>query len=126
MPVDRTGELAAELAPVLAALAATEEECTAVVDEGRREAGARRARAAARADALRSGAPARAEAERATAAAAVLDATAGGPVNGTDALLAALDAHARAVAPRYLDHVTAVVTALCEPPGPGTLEQAPS
>ncbi|HET8769051.1 MAG TPA: hypothetical protein VFM86_17125, partial [Pedococcus sp.] len=56
VPVDRSAELAAELAPVLAALAATEAECTALVEEGRRAAGAKRAAAAARADALRLGA----------------------------------------------------------------------
>ncbi|MDR6864782.1 hypothetical protein [Phycicoccus sp. 3266] len=126
VPVDRTGELAAELATVLAALAATEEECTALVEEGRREAGARRAHAAARADAMRLGAPSLAEAERSAASAAVLGAAPPGPANGTDARLAALDEHARAVAPRYLDHVSAVVSALCEPSGVGSPGQAPS
>lgn len=126
VPVDRTGELAAELAPVLAALAATEEECTALVEEGRREAGARRAHAAARADAMRLGAPALAEAERSAAAAAALGGAAAGPANGTDELLVALGTHAATVAPRYLDHVSAVVAALCEPPGVGSPGQAPS
>ncbi|MFC8503427.1 hypothetical protein ACFUC1_13780, partial [Pedococcus sp. NPDC057267] len=55
----------------------------------------------------------------------VLGAAPAGPANGTDALVARLDAHAAAVAPRYLEHVRAVVTALCEPPaadspGPGS------
>ena len=123
MPVDRSAELAAELAPVLAALAATEAECTALVEEGRRAAGAKRAAAAARADALRLGASSLAEAERSAAAAAVLDPVAPAPANGTDALLTALDEHARAVAPRHLARVAAVVEALCGPPGPRGPEQ---
>ena len=69
VPVDRAGELAAELEPVLALLAETERECADLLDRARREEAAIRARDAERARSIVAAGRARVEAERAAAAA---------------------------------------------------------
>ena len=69
VPVDRAGELAAELEPVLALLEETEQECAAELERAGLEAAATRARDAERVAAVLASGRARVEAERASAAA---------------------------------------------------------
>lgn len=132
VPADHADRLAAELEPVLAALAPTQEEATAIVEDGRRAAAGIRAAAAARAEALRAAGPARAEAERlraeaeppdagapAAASSAAASSAVASPATASpdadDALLAALAERASTVAPLHLARVTAAVEALCSP-----------
>lgn len=65
VPTDRVADLTAELAPVFAALEATEEECTTLVADAEREAATRRERDQGRARAAVESARAKAPAERA-------------------------------------------------------------
>lgn len=69
VPADRRADLAAELEPLFAQLATTEQECTAAVVRARTEAEDIRARSAERARRIVSEAEERASAERAAAAA---------------------------------------------------------
>lgn len=69
VPVDRTGELAAELEPVFALLAETERECATLLDRAREEEAAIRARDAERARSIVATGRARLDAERAAATA---------------------------------------------------------
>lgn len=120
VPVDVSAQWSAELAPVFAALAATEDECTAVASEGLRRADQARATMRTRADALRAGLHQQAEAERAMAAAAAHD-RALGPGGALDSALGgeiedqvvALRARAESLMPRYLVQVSTAVEALC-------------
>jgi hypothetical protein len=69
VPVDRRGDLAAELEPLFSRLEGTGRQCAEILEQGRRDAAATRARAEDRAAAVLSAAAHRAEAERAAAAA---------------------------------------------------------
>lgn len=90
VPVDRRQALAAELAPVFAALAPVEAECERLRDGARRAAAAREAAAAEQARVMVAQARNEAPAQRAAAAAAVQEAAA--------AELAQLEANAAAEA----------------------------
>jgi hypothetical protein len=71
VPVDRRGDLAAELEPLFSRLEATGRQCAQILEQGRRDAAVTRSRAEDRAGAVLSAAAHHAEAERAAAAARV-------------------------------------------------------
>jgi hypothetical protein len=108
VPVDHAARLAAELDPVFARLAATEQQCGAVVAEGQHRSEEIRRRDAERVRALVAGAEARAQSERAAVATATRDA---GRADATavreaaDRGAADLAERARARFPEYLGRV---------------------
>ena len=123
VPIDVSERWSAELGPLFAALAGTEGQCAAIVQEGRRRGAESRAKMVARAEALRADPPEQVAAERATAAAAAHDAgrkTSAEFDGETEAQVVAVMTRADALMPRYLEQVTAAVEALCVDPTGGT------
>lgn len=117
VPTDRAADLAAELAPVLAALEPTERQCTALVDHARREAADQLDRSDAEAREIVADARARAPAERAATIARLR----AGQEEVNRGGLAAADETARDVrrlaarrAPDYVDRVVDSVRALLD------------
>lgn len=123
VPVDLPERLSAELEPLFGLLATTEDECSAIVEDGRRRAALVLRTHADRAAAVRAGMRERTEAERATSAAAAhRSASAAGADldKEVDALVGALRSRAETLVPAYIARVTAAVETLCpEPPSGG-------
>ena len=119
VPADRARDLAAELAPVFAALADTERECAAIVEAARTEAARVRTDGAARVEALRASGRSRVAAERAAAAAETRQAGAGDVAAASQALdrsVAELLERAERLLPSYADAVVDSVRALVGEP----------
>jgi len=115
VPTDRVADVAAELAPVFATLAATEARCDEILAQGRREAVDAAQRAAERVRSIAATAEERAAAERVDALARAQRIT----EEQIEAELAAADAHADQLQadalrriPEFVAHITAAVTAM--------------
>ncbi|WP_406830672.1 hypothetical protein ABEG17_16995 [Pedococcus sp. KACC 23699] len=122
VPVDLPQRLSAELEPLFALLATTEDECAAIVEDGRRRAALVQRTHAERAAAVRAGMRERAEAERAASGASShASATAAGADldKEVDALVGALRSRAQSLVPAYVARVTAAVDRLCSQPPDG-------
>jgi hypothetical protein len=115
VPVDHAARLAAELDTVFARLADTEQECAALLAEGRRRSEEIRRRDEERVRSLVAGAEVRAESERAAAATATRDAGRADTTavrEAADRGAADLATRARAGFPEYLAGVEQTVNAM--------------
>jgi vacuolar-type H+-ATPase subunit H len=110
VPVDRRADLTAELEPLFARLASTEEECSRIRERGRDEAEAIRRRAAERAQAIVAAADARTQAERDSATARLWQRG----ETESSALLAAAQQEAAAVRERAAERMPTHVARVLE------------
>ncbi len=126
VPVDRTAELDAELAPVFAQLAPTERSCEAVVEAALAEAAGVRERAAERVRTLLATAAEDAPAERASAAAARhtgrLD-EAAEVERAAEGEVAELRTRTARLLPGYVEEVATSIRRLLDTPRPATSER---
>lgn len=121
VPVDNAARLAAELDPVFAQLADTEQECAAVLAHGRRRSEEIRRRDEERVRSLVAGAEARAESERAAAATATRDAGRADTTavrEAADRSAADLAERARTRFPEYLGRVEQAVDEMLDAGAP--------
>lgn len=115
VPADRVADATAELAPVFAALAATEARCDEALDQGRRDAVDAAQRATERARTIAATADERAAAERVDALARAQRITEEQAAAELAAALAHADrlqADARRRIPEYVARITAAVAAM--------------
>lgn len=124
VPADRAADAAAELAPVFAALAATESRCDEALEQGRRDAAETARRGAERVGGIAASAERRAAVERVDAVARArrtADEQAAAELTAAHAAADRLRADAGLRLPDQVARITAVVTAMVRagtPDGP--------
>lgn len=111
VPADRAADMAAELRPVLAMLAATQATCRAITEDARRDAERIRAQAVDQARAVRDEGPTRAAAERADAASRVSRQGGTAAVDRAEAARLSAERLAARARERLPDYVASVVAA---------------